>query len=650
MADSPPLLRPEDVEGAEAPSSAGSARGAETGDGLWQALRSAATAEAYAAAWLPLVLRRLDAANMGVVVLGPPGRGPFRPVALAPEGVALPERLHAVAEKAMTERRGVAHAGTVEAPPLVLRPIGHASDSDDRAAGTALACPLIIDGEVHGVAGLLVRPVAPAAVRRLMRDLQWSVQALEYALYRDRVRQDRSSRGALSTAHEMLAGVVEESAFEAAAIAFVTELAEHLDCERVALGFRRRNRSTVRALSHSARFGKRMNLMRRIANAMDEAIDQVSLVHYPLPTGTGDDSQIDAAHRHLAEVSGAGQILTMPFSSNERIIGAIVLERAGDRAFEAHEIELLEYLAGIAGPVLDEKRRNDRWLGAKIGESALTQIRRLFGPRYYGRKLALLAVIALSVFLAFATGTYRVSADAMLEGTVQRSVIAAFDGYLHGEFVRAGDLVDAGTILAQMDTRDLELEQARRLAERQELALEHSRALGIGQRAESAILMQRMAQVDAQLALLDEQIARAAIRAPFDGIVVRGDLSQQVGASLRRGDELFVIAPLDSYRVILGVDEGQIADVSVGQQGRLVLSALPDSALDLTVERMTPVAEAREGRTVFRVEAALDAPTLRLRPGMEGVAKIDVDERLLAWIWTRGLIDWIKLALWRYIP
>ncbi len=649
MSDAPLLLRPEDQAEAEAPPAA-EATGGETGDWLWQALRTATTVEDYAAAWLPLVLRRIEAANMGAVVLGPPGRGPFRPVTLAPEGVSLPERLHAVAEKSMAERRGVAHVGKVEAPRLVLRPIGDQAEGDDRAAGTVLACPLIVEGAVHGVAGLLVRPIAPAAVRRLMRDLQWSVQSLEYALYRDQVGREKSSRDALAAAHEMLAGVVEESAFEAAAIAFVTELAEHLECERVALGFRRRNRSTVQALSHSARFGKRMNLMRRIANAMDEAIDQVSLVYYPLPTTAADESQIDAAHRLLAETSGAGQILTVPFSSNERIIGAIVLERAGDRPFKAHEIELLEYLAGVAGPVLDEKRRNDRWLGAKIGASTLTQIRRVFGPRYYGRKLALLAVVAVSGFLAFATGMYRVSADATLEGTVQRSVIAAFDGYVQGEFVRAGDLVEAGTILAQMDTRDLELEQARRLAERQELALEHSRALGIGQRAESAILMQRMAQVDAQLALLEEQIARAAIRAPFDGIVVRGDLSQQVGASLRRGDELFVIAPLDSYRVILGVDEGQIADVEVGQQGRLVLSALPDSALDLRVERMTPVAEAREGRTVFRVEAALDAPTLRLRPGMEGVAKVDVDERLLVWIWTRGLIDWIKIALWRYIP
>jgi len=622
----------------------------ESGEGHWQRLRGAETVEDFAAAWLALLLRRLDAVLAGVVVLGPPGRGPFRPVALAPQGMVLPDRLQAVAERAMSERRGVAHTGKTEGAPLVLLPLAKQGSGQDPTAGTVLACPLIIEDEVHGVAGLLVCPTAARDVRRLMRELQWSAQSLEYALYRDLVKRDRTSRGALRTAHEMLSGVIEETAFEAAAIGFVTELAELMDCERVSLGFRQRNRSVVRALSHSAKFGKRMNLMRRIANAMDEAIDQVSIVHYPLPPTAAEESQIDAAHRHLSEATNAEQVLTVPFSSSDRFIGALVLERTEKRPFSSDEIEMLEYVAGVAGPVLDEKRRNDRWIGSQIGDAFLTQIRRVFGPRYHGRKIALLAMVAVIGFLSFATGTYRVNADAMLEGTVQRAVVAAFDGYLQGEFARAGDLVSEGALLAQLDTRDLELEHSRRIAERQELVLEHSRALGTGQRAESAILLQRVAQVEAQIALLNEQITRAAIRTPFVGIVVRGDLSQQVGASLNRGDELFVIAPLDSYRVIVSVDEGQIADVEVGQQGRLVLSALPDSALNFTVERITPVAEAREGRTVFRVEAALDAPMLRLRPGMEGVAKIDVEERLLVLIWSRGLIDWIKLAVWRYWP
>ena len=42
-----------------------------------------------------------------------------------------------------------------------------------------------------------------------------------------------------------------------------------------------------------------------------------------------------------------------------------------------------------------------------------------------------------------------------------------------------------------------------------------------------------------------------------------------------RGQVLFEIAPLDSYRLVVQVDERDIAGVAVGQHGRLTLSGLP---------------------------------------------------------------------------
>ena len=40
----------------------------------------------------------------------------------------------------------------------------------------------------------------------------------------------------------------------------------------------------------------------------------------------------------------------------------------------------------------------------------------------------------------------------------------------------------------------------------------------------------------------------------------------------------------------------------------------------------------------------------RLRPGMEGVGKIDVEPRRLVWIWTHRLVDWARLFIWSYLP
>jgi hypothetical protein len=57
-----------------------------------------------------------------------------------------------------------------------------------------------------------------------------------------------------------------------------------------------------------------------------------------------------------------------------------------------------------------------------------------------------------------------------------------------------------------------------------------------------------------------------------------------------------------------------------------------------------------DGRNTSRVYARLAGAPGRLRPGMEGVGKIHIDERRLVWIWTHSLTEWVQLWLWSWLP
>ena len=127
-----------------------------------------------------------------------------------------------------------------------------------------------------------------------------------------------------------------------------------------------------------------------------------------------------------------------------------------------------------------------------------------------------------------------------------------------------------------------------------------------------------------------------------------GDLTQSIGGPLQRGQEVFQVAPLDSYRVVLDVDETQIADIALNQNGQLVVSSLPGDNFPLVVSKITPVSRAHDGRNSFKVEARLTDTPAGLRPGMHGVAKIDIDRRRMIWIGTRSFLDWARLAAWRW--
>jgi multidrug efflux pump subunit AcrA (membrane-fusion protein) len=164
------------------------------------------------------------------------------------------------------------------------------------------------------------------------------------------------------------------------------------------------------------------------------------------------------------------------------------------------------------------------------------------------------------------------------------------------------------------------------------------------------IVEAQVQQSDAQLALVNDQLAHARIVAPFDGVVISGDLSQLIGSPVELGKKLFEIAPLHDYRVILQVDESEIRHVHVQQHGRLMVTGLASDPLPLVVTKMTPVSTAKDGANYFRVEASLDHAPANLRPGMEGIGKIEVGERRLWWVATHTLTDWIQLKLWQWLP
>jgi multidrug resistance efflux pump len=156
-------------------------------------------------------------------------------------------------------------------------------------------------------------------------------------------------------------------------------------------------------------------------------------------------------------------------------------------------------------------------------------------------------------------------------------------------------------------------------------------------------------QALAQRRLSESQAGRARVEAPFDGIIVSGDLSQSLGSAVKKGQSLFEIAPLSSYRIVMEVEEADIGQVREGQKGELMVTALAGQPFPFTVTLVTPVARANEGRNHFRVEASLDGNATRLRPGMEGIARIAIDERKRVWIWTHRMTDWARLQIWNWL-
>ncbi len=597
---------------------------------LWDRFAHAGDAAERDRCWLDILAALVPGARLAALVrVEEDGR--LEPVVLWPQGVSADALPAGLLERVADEGCG-----------LVTR-----LPAQDGGSLYGVAHPVFEDERLDAIVAVVVEAGDEQALKTVMGQLHWGSAWQELFTRRRTRARDRALQTRLSAAMNLLAAVLSRPACEAAAMALVTELATLLDCTRVSLGFTDKGYARVYVISHSARFGKRMNLVRAIGAAMDEALDQRQDIMFPLPEGR--ELPLTRDHARLAELSGSTCIMTVPVHGGHGYYAAVTLERE-TRPFDEDELRLVQSVAGLAGPALEDKRRNDRWIGRKVFDAAARQWRRLVGPRHAGRKLAVATLASLVLFFSFAEGDYRVSGDVVLEGAMQRVVSAPFAGYVQTAPVRAGDRVEAGELLATLDDQELRLERLRWSSQRNQLQRQYQEALAQHDRSQVSIISAQIEQAEAQLALVESKLGRTRLTAPFDGLVVSGDLSQRLGSAVQQGETLFELAPLDAYRVILMVSEQRIADLAAGQRGVLVLTALPDETHPFRVTRITPVAEARDGENRFRVEAELEEISPRLRPGMEGVGKVFVDRRLLIGIWTRGLWDWLRLQWWVWRP
>lgn len=597
-------------------------------DTAWRQFGAARTPEEFCRHWLAVQCHAIGEVHAAVVVLQKPGGDAFVPLAAWPEGRREHPPTMQVAERALREGRGLVE--------------GQGGDAYQ------MAYPVRLDGAVRGVVALELGWRDAAALQAAMRQLQWGSAWLE-VLLRRHADPVEAARQRIKLVLQLTAIFLERPQFHAAAADLCTEAATRLACDRVTLALVHENSVRVEAVSHTVHFDRSANLLAAITAAMAEALDQRETIVYPRE---GDERPVvTLAHAELARQSGTDAIASVLLMSRGRALGVLTLERGAGLRFDAASLELLESLASMLAPLIELRLDQGRSLAAQAAARAQGFWAGLVGPGRTGLKLGAGALGALALLLLLATGDYRVSAEARIEGRVQRTLTAPFQGFVREAARRAGDTVRQGEVLARLDDRDLRLEQARLGATRDQLGKQYREAMAKRDRAQVRIVSSQLDASQAQVSLIEEHLARTEIVAPFDGVLVSGDLTQALGAPLERGQALFEIAPLDAYRVVLHIDEHRIADVRAGQKGELVLSSMPGERLRIVLEKITPVTVAKEGRNTFRVEAQLEGGAdPRLRPGMEGVAKVTVDRRRLAAVWTREIVDWARLKLWAWLP
>lgn len=423
------------------------------------------------------------------------------------------------------------------------------------------------------------------------------------------------------------------------------DLKQRFELDRVSIGFVGQRRARVRAISNAPQISRAQPLVRNLAAAMDEALDQDSPLLWQAGTSAS-GPRITEAHAALAESDDRRAVFTVPMMDRARRIGAVVAERHDGRGFAPGELDVFESVVSMLAPLLEEKRLNDRWLLVKglaslkgIGVAAV-------GRRYFAWKAAGLGIGLCFWALVAIDIPHAVKADAVVQGLQERQVSASYSAFIAEAPVREGDRVAEGDLLVQLDDRELALELLGLRTRAEEIRLELARARAEEERAVARILRARLDQVEAEQRLIEERMARMRMTAPFDAVVISGDLSRSIGRSVSEGEPLLTIAPAGQYRIRLSLDQSDVDLVEPGLDGVLRLTARPDTDHAITLSDIVPVAEYGDGRTTFATEARFVEPPAVALYGMEGSARLEMGERPVAAVWFGQI--WERLRRWAW--
>ncbi|MDO6563307.1 HlyD family efflux transporter periplasmic adaptor subunit [Amphritea sp. 1_MG-2023] len=283
--------------------------------------------------------------------------------------------------------------------------------------------------------------------------------------------------------------------------------------------------------------------------------------------------------------------------------------------------------------------------------SERTPILLWIGDKLRAFRVSLLIALCFLMLCLFLPVDHSIKPPVVVEGRIQRSITIPVDGVIKTIDVQAGDIINAGQLIASLDDAEirLQLDQLKNdvaVAEKQ-----HRQALAQLKYAEAQqfSLQGDIANIDMQL--LQQKLSRLALRAPITGQIISGDMGRAMGSVVKQGQVLFEMAPVGQYRIVFEVDEADIRYVSKGNTGEILLTGLGNRAYPVVLDTVSSVFTAQPGQRFYRVEGHIEGDISKdIRPGMKGVADLIVGRKRLGEILFGPLMHWLRLKSWQWLP
>ena len=511
----------------------------------------------------------------------------------------------------------------------------HAIGPHDRRK--VVVMPIQLNDTTSGAVVALLEPDdTPVGKRMLILELvsyalqQWDSQRATRQL-------DWEARTA-SAITELIGQIETCQSFDHACFLATNTLNEHFHANWSSIGILGSGAGvTLKTISGEAEFDLQSVLAQRTTAAMEETLIRDEITAWP--PRSQDDRHAILAHRKLAALRNDEAIVSIPLKTVDgRAIGVWLSAGQQSDLHADRNVNALGTMAPYLATSLSLRRAADPG-------PIRAALRKIIGNDAPFGRITISVAIGVLCLLPTLPVTHRIKSTAIVEPVQHRFVTVPFDGVLRESYVRPGDAVVEGQLLAVMDDRELGWKLNGLVAEAVRAAKKQDFATATQDIHEAQIARYEKERLEQQIQVLRSRQQHLEITAALDGFVLKGDLEEVHGAPVKIGQSLFEIAPLSPLKLEVAIPEDEIAFVECGMTVNARLDGHPHERITGKIESIRPRSEIRDNRNVFVAEVILENGEQQLRPGMSGHARVLGARRTLGWVWLHKAVYRFRSAL-----
>ncbi len=528
------------------------------------------------------------------------------------------------------------------------RPVGRLYRGQDQERLVALVSAPIVqrDGSVHGCMAFALHVDEASEAHAIQAAVESAAHLVSCCA--SRFDEPSRRRKAGEAAGTNLSRVAEFQSLRELAFAVTNNLRNQVSADQVTLGLTHQLGIEILAISGYDEIKGDSAGVRCLTDAMTECADAGSRIVHQHEREWSDDpvSTRHLLHQRWHQETGGAAVASLPFAMDDGRTAILSVRRTADRPFSPKELDRIHAMVEPYVPTFPFVERATRSLADHARETLAQLWHRARAPEHRTGRIVAIAAVLFAGWFCFGSLGYQVYTPARVVPAEMRQLASPFEGRLVNVAALPGDRVAAGQVLARFDHRELALERARLQAELAEQRVESGQAFSERSSLDVRLAEARARVIEARLATVEHRLEAAVLRAPFDGVVVSGDLRTRLGEQLPLGEPLFEVASTAGFRLELDVPDRAVDEIAAGFTGEFASDARPDDRVPFEIVRIHPEATSRPGATVYTVEAAGDLDAAWVRSGVEGVARIEAGGRAPWWILFHRITDYLQLHFW----